>query len=216
MSGNGTLSHVTFSGNSMDGTDGDQIHHTSGTVTYSGSIISGGDECGGSGITSGGYSALATADTQCAAVGTDMVGGAIGLALAPASNGGPIVGGTGGSQIRSLGISSPSTALDLEPSGSCAGAEGLDQRGVGRPIGAGCDAGAFEAACTTPAALPGCPALPAGPTPTPTPAPSAGSTPTPSASAGSTGLRAAALKKCKKKKGAARKKCKQKALKLPV
>ncbi len=41
-------------------------------------------------------------------------------------------------------------------------------------------------------------------------------TPPATSPSGATGLRAAALKKCKKKKGKARKKCKKKALKLPV
>jgi predicted outer membrane repeat protein len=65
---------------------------------------------------------------------------------------------------------------------------GTDQRGVVRPQGASCDSGAFEYA-----------------PPATTPAPAA------------TGLRAAALKKCKKKKSKkARKKCKKKARKLPL
>jgi CSLREA domain-containing protein len=69
-----------------------------------------------------------------------------------------------------------------------------DQRGFFRAPVAPCDTGAFE--LNAPASLP--------------PAP-------PSAPAGPTGQRAAALKKCKKKKTAkARKKCKRKARLLPV
>jgi CSLREA domain-containing protein len=51
--------------------------------------------------------------------------------------------------------------------------------------------------------------------PTP-PGPTPSTTPSPTTTPGPTGQRDAALKKCKKKKGAARKKCKKKAQKLPV
>jgi CSLREA domain-containing protein len=68
-----------------------------------------------------------------------------------------------------------------------------DQRGQARPLAGRCDIGAVEIE----------PSPPVNPPPTPP--------------AGPTGLRAAALKKCKKKKtAAARKKCKKKAKKLPL
>ncbi|MBA2546100.1 MAG: hypothetical protein H0V15_04390 [Solirubrobacterales bacterium] len=71
-----------------------------------------------------------------------------------------------------------------------------DQRGVARPQGAACDTGAFE---LVPPLSPAVAA--AGPTP----------------AAGPTGLRAAALKKCKKKKSKTkRKKCRKKANLLPL
>jgi hypothetical protein len=70
----------------------------------------------------------------------------------------------------------------------------LDIDGGARTVGSAPDIGADEFV----------PAPPVTPTP---PGPTAAAT---------TGQRAAALKKCKKKKGPARKKCKKKALKLPV
>jgi hypothetical protein len=74
-----------------------------------------------------------------------------------------------------------------------------DQRGVSRPQGAADDIGAFELAANVTVTPPATTTPPATAT---TPA--------------DTGQQAAALKKCKKKKGKARKKCKKKALKLPV
>jgi hypothetical protein len=88
--------------------------------------------------------------------------------------------------------------------------EGADQRGLSRPSdfasipnfmgGDGSDIGAFEAQA---------PAPPVTNPPVTTP-------PATIPAAGPTGLRAAALKKCKKKHGAARQKCKKKAKLLPV
>jgi hypothetical protein len=98
-----------------------------------------------------------------------------------------------GGRTPTMAIPNTSSAYDHVPT-SGAGCPALDQRGVGRPQFASCDAGAFELA-------------PGPPPPTPPPA----------ASPGPTGQRAAALKKCKKKKSKkARKKCKKKANKLPV
>ena len=77
-----------------------------------------------------------------------------------------------------------------------------DQIGTVRPLAGRCDIGALE---TNPSA-PTVPVVPATPTPTTTTAPA------------TTGLRAAALKKCKKKfpKGPRRTKCLKKARTLPV
>ena len=214
---NGTtnLNHVTFAGNTA-ASSGDQLvdSQDTGFTTYTGSIFSGGDDpCSDVGaappdLVSGGYNAITPAD--CPSVGTDSVGGSIGLAaLPPADNGGTVVGGTGGTPIRTLAISGFGTAFNLVPTGNCAAAEGTDQRGAGftRPQAGACDAGAFELVCT-----PGnCPEPPPGG------GSSAGTVLAPIAAApGLTGQQAAALKKCKKKKGKARKKCKKKALKLPA
>jgi hypothetical protein len=68
------------------------------------------------------------------------------------------------------------------------GCPAADQRGIARPQGAACDSGAFEVVVPPPPAAPG-----------------------------PTGRRAAALKKCRKKRSKkARKKCKKKAKRLPV
>jgi hypothetical protein len=90
---------------------------------------------------------------------------------------------------------------------------GLDQRGLTRafdiPTIADSAASGANAADIGAVELTLAEATPP-PVVTPTPAP------IPTASTGATGQRAAALAKCKKKKGAARKKCKKKAKKLPV
>ncbi len=84
-----------------------------------------------------------------------------------------------------------------------------DQRGVSRPQGPACDIGAFELDSNP---MPGfnCAGL------IPVQPPSTSPTVSPAAAAGPTGKRAAALAKCKKKKGKARKKCRKRALQLAV
>jgi predicted outer membrane repeat protein len=101
------------------------------------------------------------------------------------------------SQTRTQGLYDGSPAIDHGPA-SCASIGSVDQRGVSRPIGAACDTGAFEGSV--------------GPKPPPT----TGGGPPATTTPGPTGLRAAALKKCKKKHGKKRKKCKKKANTLPV
>ncbi len=112
-----------------------------------------------------------------------------------------------GGPTRTHALNPGSPAIDAAgPNGPT-----TDQRGVSRPQGSACDIGAFELASTP---MPGfnC----AGLIPLPPPA-SGGASPTAAVpAAGPTGQRAAALKRCKKKKGKARKKCKKKALKLPL
>ncbi len=87
----------------------------------------------------------------------------------------------------------------IDHGGAC---PATDQRGFFRGPVAPCDTGAFE--LNAPASLP--------PTPINTATPPAAGSPTVAA----TGQRAAALARCKKKKGKARKKCKKKANRLPL
>jgi Ca2+-binding RTX toxin-like protein len=52
---------------------------------------------------------------------------------------------------RTMGLFAGSPAIDLVPVGSCTGAGGFDQRYIDRPVGANCDAGAFEGSIVVPA-----------------------------------------------------------------
>lgn len=123
-------------------------------------------------------------------------GGAGNACPAGFSNGDPMLGplAPNGGDTPTMAITAASPAFDHVPT-SGAGCPATDQRGVARPQFASCDAGAFE---LTPAAPP-----PAGGGTTPAAVP--------------TGLRSAALKKCKKKKtNRARKNCKKRANRLPL
>ncbi len=207
-----TINHVTFADNdAADGGYGNDFFAFVDGLDFKGSILASGtpadpngcDHEGG--VSSLGYNVVFNgSDPECPDDGPGDTNVDPGLATALVGNG-LAIGGTGGSLLRTLPIPETSIAANLVPVAQCGGAEGEDQRGVDRPIGPGCSAGAFEAACTTPAPFVGCPPLPPATLPTPTPA------------AGPTGLRAAALKKCKKKKkGKKRKKCKKKANKVPA
>ncbi len=108
----------------------------------------------------------------------------------------PLAIQAGGAQnTRSYALNAGSPALDILPASSCntpgSFPAGVDQRGVARPVGAGCDAGSYEGSLPGPAAQP-----PAAQTPPATTTPAA----------------TACTKKKKKKKGKAKAaaKCKKK------
>jgi hypothetical protein len=118
------------------------------------------------------------------------------------THGDPLLGTltANGGPTLTMAITSASSAFDHVPS-TGANCPATDQRGVTRPQFTRCDAGAFELAPSSPPPSGG----------------GGGSTTPPTTTPGETGQRAAALKKCKKKKTAqARKKCKRKANALPV
>jgi CSLREA domain-containing protein len=193
-----TLTHDTFLANTSIDSTGEADHlatNAVGTATYKASLFDGADNiCGGllNHFTSGGFNAFSGSDPECATQASDNTMGPTGVTAGIGTNGGPVVGGSGGSNMRTAAIGSPGTALDLVPLGSCPAApDNTDQRGVSRPQGTGCDAGAFEVACTTPANLPGCPPLPMSLSP----------------AAGPTGLPTATRKKCKKGRKLKRGKC---------
>jgi CSLREA domain-containing protein len=145
------LRHVTLAGNIADSDnntlgDGGGVYAVAGyTITFSSSIVAlnidlGGEEpgCAGpGGIVSAGYN-LWTTLNDCGvtpAAGdqfnvTDALVGLQGLQ----NNGGP-------TPTRGLNFGSP--ALDAANPVGC---PSVDQRGVARPFGAGCDVGAFELA----------------------------------------------------------------------
>ncbi len=125
-----TATNSTFSGNSAP--DGGAIHSTSGT-TLANTIVAGtSGQCAVPGPTDGGGNLV----TDASCPGTVTTGAA--LALGPlASNGGP---------TQTIALGATSVAIDAGVDATCAAApvNGVDQRGVARPQGAHCDAGAFE------------------------------------------------------------------------
>ncbi len=196
-----TASHVTFLGNNSVSTDADDGDHVQngGSFSYEASIIPGGggiNICeGGGGFISGGYNALSPdAPLECDDSGTgDTTAGPIfpgGATLA--NNGGP---------TRTIAISSASTAANIEPALDCAASsEGQDQRGLGRPQGANCEAGAYEICETAGGPMPQCPPLPPVVTPPITLAPITAAPTTTTAT----------KKKCKKGRKLKKGKCKKK------
>ena len=139
--------------------------------------------------------------TAFTSLGHNLIGSVASCTFAPGTGDitgmPPLLGSSAnnGGLTPTRGLLPGSPAIDAgnpaTPSGVAPACATSDQRNVLRPVGARCDIGAFEGT------------LPATPISQP--------------AAGPTGKRAAALKKCKKKKTAkARAKCKRKANKLPA
>jgi CSLREA domain-containing protein len=99
-----------------------------------------------------------------------------------------------GGPTQTMAVAFPSPAVDHVPAADC-GSTTVDQRGVGRPIGPGCDVGAFEA--------------PLPPPPTPT-LPSVTPMPITTLPAPTTPVRKKRCKKRKKAAAAAKRKCRKK------
>jgi hypothetical protein len=187
--------HTTFLANdASDADNGDHIHNAGTGLTYANSVIPGGGDvnpCEGAdpATVSNGYNALSPDDT-CTADGTGDATGVIGIVPGGATaNGGPAIGGSDPVPMRTIAISG-GIAENLVPTANCGPAGGIDARGVARPQGPACDAGAFERVIE-PLAPPIAPATPGQSAPT------------------------NAKKKCKKKKHkrsaeSAKKKCKKK------
>jgi hypothetical protein len=125
-----------------------------GPATLANSIVAAnsGGNCAGP-IADGGHD-ISFPDPSCPGAGADP-------RLVPlADNGGP---------TRTLALQDGSAAIDAVPAAG-AGCPAVDQRGLARPQGAGCDAGAFELAAPATGAPAGATPAPAG---TPNPAPPA-------------------------------------------
>jgi hypothetical protein len=123
------VTNSTFSGNSAGG-DGDTFYIFSGAFNATNNIVAGSapGNCSGT-ITSVTGANLSTDDT-CTGF-TEVTSGDLNLGSL-ADNGGP---------TQTIALLSGSVAID-HPDATCATA--TDQRGITRPQGTGCDAGAFE------------------------------------------------------------------------
>jgi CSLREA domain-containing protein len=188
-----TITNATITGNSATnyGSVTGGIEMLAGTVT--GSIIAGNTDPGGFfpdciyGGTSGGGNVIGIGDNgDCNYSAANDIVGTNASPINP--NLGLLLPNGGLTRTHAPNPGSPA----INRGGSCLP---TDQRGLFRAPAAPCDAGAFEVGATTSLPLPPATATPA---------------------AAATGLRAAALAKCKKKRGKARKKCKRKAQLLPL
>jgi len=133
--GTGSLTNVTIAGNSSSYGAGAIYLLPGSTLTESNSIIasnraglSGTDNCEGFPLTDGGHNIVYGVNTCPGTVADPKL-------QTLASNGGP-------TQTMRLGAGSP--AIDTVPASACSIT--TDQRGVARPQGSGCDAGAYEVA----------------------------------------------------------------------
>lgn len=155
-----SLSNVTLARNSAPG-GGGNVFIFDGKLMAANSIVAGGSGPLGAENCDGDIPALRfvsrghnveSPTTQCNFVAPDDLQGVSDPGLAePADNG----GGTG-----TLALLTGSPAIDAGPPEGCGDAAfgpiGLDQRGVLRPLGDRCDAGAFEAPADRAAPYPGC------------------------------------------------------------
>lgn len=109
------------------------VFANAGTIDIDGSIVhahrGAAAQCTGSPINSGGYNVVMAPD--CLWTATDVVANPLLASLA--SNGGP---------TATHALKSGSPAIDAIPAAACAAT--VDQRGEPRPVGSGCDSGAFE------------------------------------------------------------------------
>jgi predicted outer membrane repeat protein len=149
-----TLTHVTVAGNTSTGGNGGGVYRNSGAAfTVDRTIIASNTAAAGPDCAVGVAQSLNSLNfnvfgslTGCSVTGTttNNVVTATPLLGALANNGGP---------TQTVALLGGSPAIDIAP--TCA--TGTDQRGVVRPIGAACDAGAFEAPlpiALSPASLP--------------------------------------------------------------
>lgn len=153
--GSVVLNHTTVTGNSDLSGFGGIRNNFSGSVTLRNSIVSGnaGSDCsdnaGGGPIVSDGFNIIGSRGTAkgCPSGGTgdQILAGLVGTLLDTllSDHGGP---------TDTHALVSGSSALDqIAPATSgCGTANVVDQRGVARPNGAGCDIGAFEVGTSLP------------------------------------------------------------------
>ncbi|MCP3958924.1 MAG: DUF11 domain-containing protein, partial [bacterium] len=140
------LNHVTITDNTATaGGNPGGIFDSGATFNLQNSIISGnpGGECSGGSAVSLGYNVVGSSGSNggCPTVGTDVVPtGATSTVLNTtlADNGGP-------TDTHALGAGSPAVNAIASGTNGCGSTFTEDQRGVARPRGTGCDAGAFEA-----------------------------------------------------------------------
>ncbi len=136
--GTATITNTTIAGNG-DGSGNAVLAQSSGTVTVTNTLIGNNSSpnCTGT-IGSGGHNI--DDDSTCSFAGTgDLSGASVVLGLGSlADNGGP---------TDTFALHGGSQAIDAGDAAVCSAApiSGLDQRGLSRPAGAGCDIGALEA-----------------------------------------------------------------------
>jgi hypothetical protein len=147
-----SVTHSTISGNSSGNGSTPSFPGLGGGLRISGtlanSIIAGNLIANTNGL-----SPAANCTLSMTTVATNNLTNPTGTGCTGATIGDPLLGplASNGGQTQTMALSSGSPAIDLVPSG--AGCLGTDQRGVSRPQGAACDAGAFELESTATAPL---------------------------------------------------------------
>lgn len=131
--GTGSLTNVTIAGNSSSYAAGAIYLIPGSTLIEQGSIIASNrasldDNCAGVPLTDAGHN-IVYGENTCPGTSADP------KLQALADNGGP---------TQTVRLSAGSPAIDAVPAGACTVA--TDQRGVSRPQGGACDAGAYEVA----------------------------------------------------------------------
>ena len=134
--GSAVVRHATFRNNVASDAGGNIAATSPGTIAIFGSILAGGDPCGGDlGFGSEGFNVAAANDPDCSFVGNDLAPATLGLGPLR-NNGGP---------TQTVAISKGSDARNFVAKAPCkTHTGGVDQRGFKRPVGKRCDAGAFE------------------------------------------------------------------------
>ena len=137
--GTASIDSVTFSGNAVSGggdggSVGGSVSGSIGSVTIANSILNGGTphDLDANAFTFAGYNMLGSQ-------GSATIKGT-GVLVAGSPNLGTY--GDHGGPTFTVNLLAGSPAIDAIPSGSCT--QTLDQRGVSRPQGSGCDIGAYE------------------------------------------------------------------------
>ena len=139
-SGTGRLVHTTIANHTVTGSGTAVFAQNAGSVELDGSLV-GGDCVTGtpSSPISGASSFNVLANTTCDQGTNNALPADLGIAAAPAPNGGP---------TDTIALQSPMPARDYVPAGDCDALDGsplaTDQRGVPRPYKKRCDAGAYE------------------------------------------------------------------------
>lgn len=135
--GTASLVHVTITGNTSTNRLGGGLQRQGGTVTVRASIIAGNNANSGDAKDCSGSPQLDSPNlignpSGCNPTGVPPLTGDPGLAGDLADNGGP-------TRTRALAATSQARDRIVGPCGAA-----VDQRGVARPSGSGCDLGAFE------------------------------------------------------------------------
>jgi predicted outer membrane repeat protein len=145
-----TINNVTIAGNTANNQGGGVA--TSGTLTFSNSIIAGntgggGTDCVTTGTMTAAGPSLIQTQTGCTFGGdvAEVLSGDPGLAADLADNGGPGLGRDAARPTLTLALLNDSIALEAGDNATCLA---TDQRGVTRPQGPICDLGSFESGPT--------------------------------------------------------------------
>ncbi len=147
VSGTATLNHLTIAGNSSTNQPGGGIQRNGGTIVVRHSIIANNSAQSGDGRDCSGTPSLVDGNLVSVLLGCNPVGPVVvGDPLL-----GPLAANGGATETLALGEGSPAIDGYEAAGGQCS--QPVDQRGVARPGGDGCDFGAWEDAPVPPVVI---------------------------------------------------------------